>query len=130
MKKNYSVLNLLRLSGRVLPVILSVLVFLFPSATKAAWTYTLSTPSNPSVAAANICPGVQKVPIYYFTVLASGSGTASNMTQNFSFTTNAGYAATSIVQFQLWRNTSNNLAGAIALGALGSVAASGPGVQT
>jgi hypothetical protein len=103
-------------------------LFLFPAQTKAAWTYTLASP-NPAIAAANACPNTTKVPIYFFTIGASGSSTASSLT-GFNFTTNAGYVATSVVQFQLWRNTTNNFAGAIGLGALASVASSGPGLQT
>src|SRR5215510_7492370 len=102
-----------------------ILSFFTSSVTKAAWTYTLSTPTP--TPAANVCPGTTKVPLYYFTIFATGSGTASNITQNFTFTTNAGYAASSISQFSLYRNTSNSLGTAVLMN---SATASGPGLQT
>src|SRR5258706_8409136 len=126
MRKNYPVLNLTSVIRNAIIVAFSVIFFLFPLATKAAWIYTLASP-NPAVAAANVCPNAVKVPIYYFTIGSAGSLTASSLT-GLSFTTNAGYAAASILNFKLWRGTNTSFATATTL--IQTLTPGGPGLQT
>lgn len=128
MKKNYSVLDLAFARSNVLVVALCAMTFLFPATTQAAWTYTLASPANPAVPAANVCPGQANVPIYSIIITRTGSGSGTATMTGLNFTTNAGYVASSLTQFRLWRNTSNTLAGATLVSTLNP--AGGPGVQT
>jgi predicted CXXCH cytochrome family protein len=87
---------------------------------------TTLTSANPAIAAAIICPGTLKVPIYAFTLTATG-------TVNFTalnFTTNAGYIAGDITRFQLWYASSNNFANANTQYGGDITTALGPGLHT
>ena len=130
MKKNYSSAfkNLVVIAGKLFVFAFLAVVMFFPLTTNAAWTYTLSSPANPTVPAADVCPGQVAVPIYSVIITRSGSGTGTATMTGLSFTTNPGYVATSVTQFRLWRNTVNSLTGAVPMSTINP--AGGPGVQT
>ncbi len=115
----------------VLTKIFSTLIFftasfLVGTETKAAWIYTLAS-TNPAYPVGNYCPGTNKDTIYKFTITLSGSGGANNMT-GLTFTTNAGYVASSVTTFELYRS---NLGVATPnAAAVSTIVAGGPGLQT
>jgi len=91
-----------------------------------ACTATITLGSN-SVAAANICAGTTKVPLQSFS-LAVAAGCNGNLT-NVGFTTTGTYVQADISKYQLWYNTSNNLAGATQVGT-DLASAGGAGART
>jgi hypothetical protein len=73
----------------------------------------VTTLGSNTVTAASHCNGATKVPIQSFTL--SQTINAANLT-SVNFTTTGSYIASDLVRFQLWTNTTNNLAGATQIG--------------
>jgi hypothetical protein len=128
MRKNYSSSKPASLKRLNVFAVLVMLVLAIPMISQAAYNHVLSTPTNPAIPAANLCPSQLKAQVYAFTITTSGSGGLNNLT-NISFTTNAGYAAADVSNFKLWINTTNNLATATQYGG-NIVAGLGPGAHT
>src|SRR5437868_11915913 len=129
MKHNYTFSRILNsIAGKLIPATFAF-IFLFPSLTQA-WNYTLATNLN-SVAAANICPGLSKVPIYGFSINVTANGGSAASFTGFKFTTTGTYTAGSITQFQLWRSSTNTNSFASATLLIQTLnPAAGPGLQT
>src|SRR5258706_88531 len=105
MKNNYSTFkDLTTKAGKVLASAVFAVVLLFPSVTKAA-NYALAS-ANPAFPATNYCPNTTRDTIYKFTLTASLS--TGNSFTGLNFTTNAGYVASSVTQFQLFRGGAVN----------------------
>src|SRR6185295_5177827 len=80
----------------------------------AAVSSTLSS-ANPAVAAASICQGAVKVPIYsYDLAIAGGTSTFASTTCRFT-TAGGSYVSTDVTKFQLWYGTTT-LAAATQIG--------------
>ena len=126
MKKNYIFLSLSSALRSASWIALFATAFLFSAESKAAWDFAIAS-TSPAVPAANVCPGTIRDTIYKFTVTLSGSGGAQTLNQ-VTFTTNAGYAASSLTQFELFRGQAVNNPTPIPLGT--PITAGGPGLQT
>jgi hypothetical protein len=72
-----------------------------------------------TVSPANICANSMKIPIVSFTLTSTktGADVSKPVLSAFNFTTATQAAVGDIIRFQLWTNTSNNLAAATQLGA-------------
>ena len=90
-------------------------------------TYGLSTIGNATgaVTAATFCAPATRI-ICQFSIAQTGASTTLN---TVNFTTAAGYAATDVTAYQLWRNTTNTFATATAIGTTYVGPTLGPGAH-